>query len=342
MLVSEAASAFDVQLAGLELLQASALKSAAEAGIEGKAALATLTTYFDSRAARYILKGDIAITIDPLPMALGVLPLIPLALHLWFRSPCPTQAALTPPILLAAQASTWSVRAPPPTFTVSTPSSWPTYALRAPGNPTIGVPSTGPSSGLSPSLSTSTTPCPRVAPSHPCSGTSLPQTSRSPGVGACMLGPKGSRSPPWNSIPLSGSSTTSWSPRTPSTRPFVTPPRLPPLVTPLRPLPPIHPPQSLLHPRGVWPPLLPAPCSPHPSLRASLQSRPRTSVVHLTGNTKSLLPLAPTWWIALTSSAPKISWPTLPPTRPYGSTPTLVSHGAPKTVLPCAIASSFI
>ena len=104
VLVSEAASAFDVQLAGLELLQASALKSAAEAGIEGKAALATLTTYFDSRAARYILKGDIAITIDPLPMALGVLPRIPLALHLWFRSHCPTQAALTPPILLAAQA----------------------------------------------------------------------------------------------------------------------------------------------------------------------------------------------------------------------------------------------
>ena len=82
LVVAEAARAYQYQLAGLHILYTSATKSMSEAGAPGRTAADALGVMFDSRASKLILKGSVRLPASSMDVHLGVLPLLPLALHL--------------------------------------------------------------------------------------------------------------------------------------------------------------------------------------------------------------------------------------------------------------------
>ena len=82
--VCEAATTFRLQLAGLDILRFNAARASGEAGTSGQAAVSNLGPQFDFLAANLIADEVVKVDQAPMEMALGILPLLPLALHLWF------------------------------------------------------------------------------------------------------------------------------------------------------------------------------------------------------------------------------------------------------------------
>ena len=99
--LTEAATALGLQRAGLRLLSTSAQAGASHAGARGTRAVAQLGDGFDLYASRLIEDGMVRIALSPEDVALGVLPLLPLALHLWFRFHTPSAAAPSSVVSLA-------------------------------------------------------------------------------------------------------------------------------------------------------------------------------------------------------------------------------------------------
>ena len=99
--LTEAATSMGLQRAGLRLLSLSAQAGASHAGARGTRAVAQLGDGFDLYASRLIEDGLVRIALSPEDVALGVLPLLPLALHLWFRYHTPSAAAPSSVVLLA-------------------------------------------------------------------------------------------------------------------------------------------------------------------------------------------------------------------------------------------------
>jgi hypothetical protein len=91
--LTEAATALSFQRAGYKVLSASAQAGAAHASIRGTRAVAQLGDAFDLFASRLIDDGRVIVALSPADVALGVLPLLPLALHLWFAFHAPSAAA---------------------------------------------------------------------------------------------------------------------------------------------------------------------------------------------------------------------------------------------------------
>ena len=102
--IDEAAGAFAIQLCGLEILRFNAARSSGEAGKAGKIAVENLGDQFDLLAADLIATEVVKCDQSLFDLALGVLPLLPLALHLWYHSHSPISATTLPPLLLVARA----------------------------------------------------------------------------------------------------------------------------------------------------------------------------------------------------------------------------------------------
>jgi hypothetical protein len=82
-------------------LSTSAQTGASHAGARDTRAVAQLGDGFDLHASRLIKDGLVRIALSPEDIALGVLPLLPLALHLWFRFHTSSAAAPSMVVSLA-------------------------------------------------------------------------------------------------------------------------------------------------------------------------------------------------------------------------------------------------
>ena len=74
-----------------------------EAGALGRTAADALGVMFDSRASKLILDGSVRLPASLVDVHLGVLPLLPLALHLWMHFHSPTGVATSSPLLAEAE-----------------------------------------------------------------------------------------------------------------------------------------------------------------------------------------------------------------------------------------------
>ena len=81
----EAAQAARLQAHGYTILKESATAGAPAGGPAGVEAAYVLNHLFDCAASEAIREGDIVLDISPLEATLGVLPLLLLALHFWYR-----------------------------------------------------------------------------------------------------------------------------------------------------------------------------------------------------------------------------------------------------------------
>ena len=96
------AQALAYQQAGLRLLSLSAVAGGSAAARLGVLAAANLGKSFDLVASQAIDDGDVVLEVSPMDVVLGVLPLLPLALHFWFLGHVPS-AAVTSPVVTAAE-----------------------------------------------------------------------------------------------------------------------------------------------------------------------------------------------------------------------------------------------
>ena len=98
-----AVHAAKLQEHGLKVLLQSARHEAAPLGESGKAVVHALDRGFDYDAAELIELGTVDLDLQPLDLALGVIPLLQLALHIWYDGHRHTHAT-TSPLLAAAKA----------------------------------------------------------------------------------------------------------------------------------------------------------------------------------------------------------------------------------------------
>ncbi len=108
------ASSNSHRLMGLRILQLLATRSAGAAGVLGRDAATALTgSTFDLRAADALVIGAITLQLSALDMDLSVLPLLPLALDIWFDKHSPSSPKGCPAILTAALALNFTAIAMP-------------------------------------------------------------------------------------------------------------------------------------------------------------------------------------------------------------------------------------
>ena len=109
VILVEAARSSRMQEMGLAILRQSAIAAAPLAGATGADSARFLAAGFDRACAQLLEDGDITLEMDPLAVALGLVPLMPLALHLWFRGHRPGASAV-PDIIRQAQSLTFMNR----------------------------------------------------------------------------------------------------------------------------------------------------------------------------------------------------------------------------------------
>jgi hypothetical protein len=100
LVLSPALLAVRAQQHGLEMLRKGVRDSAALAGGAGSSALRAFEE-FDYYASEAIVGGEVEVEVSPLDLALGVLPLMQLALHLWFDRHSFRASAESPLVALA-------------------------------------------------------------------------------------------------------------------------------------------------------------------------------------------------------------------------------------------------
>ena len=87
--VAEAATAARMQEIGYDILRQSSLAEASMTGEAGSEAAYRIGEGFDAECADLISRGTFTLDLDPLEMLLGVLPVLQLATHLWYRDHVP-------------------------------------------------------------------------------------------------------------------------------------------------------------------------------------------------------------------------------------------------------------
>ena len=93
MVLAEAAAELQSQLGAYGILRESARAAAAGAGEGGALAADNLGSAFDAEAAAAVLMGDVTIDLTPEEVVLGVIPLLSMALFVWFREHHPETSA---------------------------------------------------------------------------------------------------------------------------------------------------------------------------------------------------------------------------------------------------------
>ena len=104
IVLAEAASALRNQLGAYVILRESARAAAAGSGVGGTIAAEILGEEFDSEAAAAIDNDTILLDLTPEEFVLGVLPIMSMALYVWFREHRPGPQALAA-VITAAQAT---------------------------------------------------------------------------------------------------------------------------------------------------------------------------------------------------------------------------------------------
>ena len=95
VVLAEAAAELQSQQGAYGILRESARAAAAGAGEGGAFAAENLGSEFDGEAAAAILMGVVTVDLSPEEVVLGVLPLLSMALYVWFREHHPKTSAVT-------------------------------------------------------------------------------------------------------------------------------------------------------------------------------------------------------------------------------------------------------
>ncbi len=92
-MLAEAAAELQSQSGAYGILKESARAAASGAGQGGAIAAEAFGELFDAEAAAAILSGDVTVDLTPEEVVLGVIPLLSMALFIWFREHHPGTSA---------------------------------------------------------------------------------------------------------------------------------------------------------------------------------------------------------------------------------------------------------